>query len=252
MTERDALVAAATSSCLAQMRTMFWERRRCRLYCLILLSLFTCGFVYLGYFCPDRVCALTPGPTPLTLYSRPYSNSEQKLPVFNGQHHDTLSVSEYHGATNVGVDFHDTDLDRNFKFTIEGRDVLVFLHIQKTGGTTFGRHLVRNIDVKIPCQCYTERKRCDCENSNHYIWLFSRYSTGWVCGLHADWTELQSCVDSALDRKEGVSRNRRYRYYQSLSISLNCSSPYMAYTYRLVVCPLCLNVCVAGNNEFKL
>lgn len=37
------------------------------------------------------------------------------------------------------------------------------------------------------------------------IWLFSRYSTGWVCGLHADFTELcvSNCVDTAMDRKEG-------------------------------------------------
>jgi len=26
-------------------------------------------------------------------------------------------------------------------------------------------------------------------------WLFSRYSTGWKCGLHPDWTELVGCVD---------------------------------------------------------
>ena len=29
-------------------------------------------------------------------------------------------------------------------------------------------------------------------------WLFSRYSTGWKCGLHPDWTELTGCVDKYL------------------------------------------------------
>ena len=29
-------------------------------------------------------------------------------------------------------------------------------------------------------------------------WLFSRYSTGWKCGLHPDWTELTGCVDTYL------------------------------------------------------
>ena len=29
----------------------------------------------------------------------------------------------------------------NFEFDIKGSDVIVFLHIQKTGGTAFGKHL---------------------------------------------------------------------------------------------------------------
>lgn len=41
---------------------------------------------------------------------------------------------------------------------------------------------------------------------------------GWKCGLHADWTELTNCVDSAMDESEGVAaegfpmRRRRYFY----------------------------------------
>lgn len=42
--------------------------------------------------------------------------------------------------------------------------------------------------------------------------MFSRYSTGWKCGLHADWTELTSCVDQELDRNEGETAKRRYFY----------------------------------------
>jgi hypothetical protein len=40
------------------------------------------------------------------------------------------------------------------------------------------------------------------------MWLFSRYSTGWRCGLHADWTELKDCVAEYLNDKEGY-RDRR-------------------------------------------
>jgi len=40
-------------------------------------------------------------------------------------------------------------------------------------------------------------------------WLFSRFSTGWACGLHADWTELVSCVDSELEKAHGSSIQRR-------------------------------------------
>jgi len=89
----------------------------------------------------------------------------------------------------------------------------VFLHIQKTGGTSFGRHLVMDLDLQRPCQCQRKRKRCYCFRPNrNENWLFSRYSTGWKCGLHADWTELISCVDQELDKNEGETAKRRYYY----------------------------------------
>uniref|UniRef100_A0A182HKW6 Heparan-sulfate 6-O-sulfotransferase n=1 Tax=Anopheles arabiensis TaxID=7173 RepID=A0A182HKW6_ANOAR len=64
-----------------------------------------------------------------------------------------------------------------------------------------------------PCTCQRKKKRCYCfrphRNEN---WLFSRYSTGWKCGLHADWTELTGCVDQELDKNEGETAKRRYFY----------------------------------------
>lgn len=33
-----------------------------------------------------------------------------------------------------------------------------------------------------------------------------------LCGLHADWTELISCVDQELDKNEGETAKRRYFY----------------------------------------
>ena len=53
-------------------------------------------------------------------------------------------------------------------------DVLVFLHIQKTGGSTFGKHLVNDLSVKPACSCSSTRKRCDCHNRDGKTWLFSR------------------------------------------------------------------------------
>lgn len=96
-------------------------------------------------------------------------------------------------------------------FDLIGRDVIVFLHIQKTGGTTFGRHLVKDLNLENPCVCTKKRKRCDCfrPNTDNKQWLFSRYSTGWKCGLHADWTELTDCVEDALDEYENYPRKRR-------------------------------------------
>jgi len=118
-------------------------------------------------------------------------------------------------------------------FRINENDVMVFLHIQKTGGTTFERHLVRDLEATCTCRKKKRRKNfdeygrrkkffaggCECYRPNlnpsavntKSTWLFSRYNTGWKCGLHADWTELTECVDSYLDTEEGVV-NRRYFY----------------------------------------
>ncbi|KAK2140633.1 hypothetical protein LSH36_1287g00017 [Paralvinella palmiformis] len=89
-----------------------------------------------------------------------------------------------------------------------GRDVIVFLHIQKTGGTTFGWHLVSNLELRTPCRCLPGKKKCHCRNSEDNIWTVNRYTTGWRCGLHADWTELTQCVDKMLDKAEGNHRDR--------------------------------------------
>lgn len=95
-----------------------------------------------------------------------------------------------------------------FRFNIIGKDVIIFLHIQKTAGTSFERFLVKHLNISRPCVCNMGKKRCDCyrPNSIKEVWLFSRYSTGWACGLHADFTELfvSSCVDHVMDRKEGI------------------------------------------------
>ena len=130
-------------------------------------------------------------------------------------HHDLMSntstLSGYHKHFSNSQIFHPLkyDIPPKFNFTIEGEYVIVFLHIQKTGGSIFGRHLVKNIDLQKPCLCYKDQKRCDCKNSKNRIWLVSRYSTGWMCGLHADWTELQNCVGSIMDYKEDIHRLRR-------------------------------------------
>jgi len=116
------------------------------------------------------------------------------------------------------------------RFDFAGSDVMVFLHIQKTGGSSFERHLVEDINLEHPCQPMGDfgnprrnrkkkkRKKlvkklysCLRPGNKQSSWLFSRFSTGWKCGLHADWTELTECVDSYLDASEGVD-NRRYFY----------------------------------------
>ena len=145
------------------------------------------------YFCPDNIVSET-------------------------AYHAVRTSDVLHGGfTNlsIGVDmdreFHEHSLARKFDFDISGNDVLVFLHIQKTGGTTFGKHLVNNLDVYPPCNCVKGRRRCPClrPGSSKQLWQFSRFSSGWSCGLHADWTELKSCVPEELDRREGRFVKRR-------------------------------------------
>ena len=51
--------------------------------------------------------------------------------------------------------------------------VLVFLHIQKTGGTFIEKALTKKGVVGFPCQCTPHVKACNC-NRNRDIWLFSR------------------------------------------------------------------------------
>ncbi|XP_053245573.1 heparan-sulfate 6-O-sulfotransferase 1 isoform X1 [Podarcis raffonei] len=98
------------------------------------------------------------------------------------------------------------ELERQLAFDMKGDDVIVFLHIQKTGGTTFGRHLVQNVRLEVPCDCRPGQKKCTCYRPNRReTWLFSRFSTGWSCGLHADWTELTNCVPGVLDKRESAA-----------------------------------------------
>ena len=187
LVEGDA--AASPSAAAVSRPSSMFERRRFRCLVLIVLGVFVCGLVYLGYFCSDSVCALTGGsPTPPHI----------------SQFHAYLEGHVLHQT------FVNSELHRDYEdFDVEGEsDVIVFLHIQKTGGTTFGKHLVKNIELETPCICYKGRKRCDCENRKQHIWLFSRYSTGWQCGLHADWTELQNCVNQFLNKKEGPTHRR--------------------------------------------
>ncbi|CDQ85081.1 unnamed protein product [Oncorhynchus mykiss] len=108
--------------------------------------------------------------------------------------------------------FTDRDLERHVDFNIKGDDVIVFLHIQKTGGTTFGRHLVRNIHLEQPCDCMPGQKKCTCHRPGKAeSWLFSRFSTGWSCGLHADWTELTNCVPAVMNKKSKKDAQRNGR-----------------------------------------
>uniref|UniRef100_A0A8C5AH43 Heparan-sulfate 6-O-sulfotransferase n=1 Tax=Gadus morhua TaxID=8049 RepID=A0A8C5AH43_GADMO len=74
-------------------------------------------------------------------------------------------------------------------------------------------HHVHTERVHVMCAC----KKCTCNRPNRKeTWLFSRFSTGWSCGLHADWTELTNCVPGVLNKKENKLKNQRKFYYITL------------------------------------
>ncbi|XP_066879540.1 heparan-sulfate 6-O-sulfotransferase 2 isoform X4 [Kogia breviceps] len=168
---------------------------------LALVMLFLFAVIVLQYVCPGTECQLlrlqafsSPMPDP---YRSEDESSARFVPRYN---------------------FSRGDLLRKVDFDIKGDDLIVFLHIQKTGGTTFGRHLVRNIQLEQPCECRVGQKKCTCHRpGKRETWLFSRFSTGWSCGLHADWTELTSCVPAVVDGKRDARlRPSRWRLFQIL------------------------------------
>ena len=110
------------------------------------------------------------------------------------------------------------------QFDPHGNDTLVFIHIQKTGGSNYGRHLVtlRKDGVKL-CDSSSSKKRkkmagyskrtlCprDWEFPDGEPWFIAEKTLGWICGLHASYTEFQSCLPTKF------SINNRNIYFMTL------------------------------------
>ena len=94
--------------------------------------------------------------------------------------------------------------------------ILAFVHIQKTGGSNFDRRIIKHLLVKTSpntwknaCHLTGTRTATDIslkkKNFRNYkclreagnrnqSWYFSRQTFGWICGLHADFSELRKCV----------------------------------------------------------
>lgn len=162
----------------------------------------------------------------------------------------------------IGI-VNETEMDttmRVHKFDMRGNDVMVFLHVQKTGGSKFGSQLVSNLDVERPCHCSKKRSRnllskatkrtpkykrvCHCfRPRSSKIWLFSRLHLGWPCGVHADWTEHQECVPKYMNKREGKNKRRTFvyitiirepiaRFLSEFSFVLNIGEMWRAATLR--------------------
>ncbi|XP_044162055.1 heparan-sulfate 6-O-sulfotransferase 2 [Bufo gargarizans] len=164
---------------------------------LALVIVFLFAVIVLQYVCPGTECQ--------QLRLQAFSSS-----LVDPYWAEDESPAKFVPKFNFTVD----DLLRKVDFNINGDDLIVFLHIQKTGGTTFGRHLVRNIRLEQPCECKAGQKKCTCHRpGKKETWLFSRFSTGWSCGLHADWTELTNCVPAVVDNKKEIKMRPLRNFY---------------------------------------
>ena len=131
--------------------------------------------------------------------------------------HKDLHRQSLHRQSLHRQSLHRQSLHKPFQinFDMDGQDIIVFLHIQKTGGSIFGKHLVFDLQLERPCICRDPELalRCSCMRPRtNTIWLFSRYSIGWPCGTHAGWTELQPCVPKYVESKEGKNPSRKFYY----------------------------------------
>ena len=106
----------------------------------------------------------------------------------------------------------------NVSFDPTGRDSLVFIHIPKTGGSEFLRHLVTlTLDDHPLClesapttstDSRRKKERAFCPRhlfNDKRPWLVSEKTLGWYCGLHPFYSEYKSCISA----ETALSETRR-------------------------------------------
>lgn len=126
-------------------------------------------------------------------------------------------------------------LELNFR---ENKDILTFIHIQKTGGSDFLSHVVSVRDKKsherlcyppsdrlrrrarkkrnfFVCSVSTRNKRRLDANPLPEMWLASEKTYGWVCGLHPFLSEMKKCMPVFLSDNFGY-RQRTMHYFTVL------------------------------------
>lgn len=134
--------------------TMMMESRhprRARLRRIIGICLFLAltGIVYLGYFCPDHVCALTNREIKESIrvsesLSAPVGSAALSSVSIEFDKNGLLSVHPAFKLQSIqrSLGYDDVFANDTFQFDINAHDVMVFLHIQKTGKFTRKLHLL--------------------------------------------------------------------------------------------------------------
>ena len=120
----------------------------------------------------------------------------------------------------------DLQSSRVYNSSSDRRDIIVFFHMQKTGGKTFLSYLVTasaavsiHRQEKIPL-CSLQSKSyfnipCLLEKQNttqQEQWLASERTYGWtMCGVHPFLPEMKSCLNNKLNEEYG-KKNRHFHY----------------------------------------
>ena len=181
--------------------------------------------------------------SPLTLvwnegYDKPKNDgSLKKLPVIpskSGQALSTGTVSVPGGAGNRDAsvfNISDPLTRQTLNFDPYGADTLVFIHIQKTGGSDFLRHLITATkNGKYLCSLSDDTQRgihdnslgpkgifgrgimCprDRANPGGEQWLVSEKNLGWICQLHTSYSEFKVCIPKLKDPR--INSNSHFFY----------------------------------------
>ena len=94
---------------------------------MIVLILVFISFILIAYLCPDGLCAINSWSLPEQHFRRRTVNS-----IIKDNLGQSLSESS-HPLNHYKLSFDDMINAKEFVFDIKGNDVMVFLHIQKTG-----------------------------------------------------------------------------------------------------------------------
>ena len=143
------------------------------------------------------------------------------------QENSSLLSLEILGKRPLYVNFYPS---RNFNYST---DSLIYIHIQKTGGTSFGKALINGLRHCVELtktefsdengrQAESMKKHCYREESwdptlpkyknpkmKYDTWLISRLSTGWDCGVHASYTATRECLPKVLWKNLGSAEYNR-------------------------------------------
>ena len=198
------------------MHVLTFEMRRNKKFFLVIIS--ACVVVYFFLYRSNTPARRRYNPVKnghhISFYRDSLTNNETFRQSFINQPFYLPSSKEvikmYLKKQEPRFDFKPEVLKTELGFNIN-KDVIVYLHIQKAGGTLFNEHLMKDLVLEKPCNCTKEMitNPCLCKTSSGHVWLFSWFSVGWPCGLHADWTMLHECVAESFEKTEGKDSHRR-------------------------------------------
>lgn len=164
----------------------------------------------------------------LFIYTVVFSNNEQRWRHVSSEVYSHGLITH---NTSVTTSTLSSSGQPQFIDLTSGRDILVFIHVQKTGGSSFLSHLTTirtNEGIELCSEPNEQLKNalrrkkpfmvCPLVHHNRQpelvlpeMWLASERTYGWWCGVHPFLFEMKSCLDSKLRARYGTMV-RSYHY----------------------------------------